>query len=276
MAMIISTGIAAPFGSTLVTFNGIVSLAQERNGANRAVFAPWIRVVLTLLVNLCLFASVSWIVRNRSQLPHPKHRLALSVFGAFSVGYLLLVLPGALIGFAFDRYMLPLFPLLMIAAMMQFASHRRSVPVPAWICLLLFSGYAVANTHDYIAGIRARAAAAHRLESTGIGRDRISAGFEYDGWTQLERSEYVRVVQYDDQFVQNKGKEFWFEFWDHSAGFRPDFVILNWNSSKPASVGELNVDYQAWMPPFRRSVVAWKRSDLTTVLQAARIASVVR
>ena len=109
-----------------------------------------------------------------------------------------LILPGALSELAFDRYMLPLVPLLMLVVLLQFARHRRPVPLIAWCCLLLFSCYGIVMTHDYSAAVRARLVVADELETTGVQRGQISAGFEYDGWTQVQRSGYVRVVRFAD------------------------------------------------------------------------------
>jgi hypothetical protein len=232
-------------------------------------------MVLSGLVNLCVVVSISWIIRSRREVSARPHGPVLSIFAAFSLGYMALILPSALIGFAFDRYMLPIVPLLMLVVLLQFARHERPVPLIAWCSLLVFSCYGIVTTHDYFAALRARVAAAGALEKTGIQRDRISAGFEYDGWTQVERSGYVRVVQFEDMFTDDHGKGFWFEFWDHSANFRPDFVVLNSNAPEAAG-GQLRVDFRAWMPPFQRSAVAWKRTDLTSVYQAVRLAALIR
>jgi hypothetical protein len=273
-AMIFAT-LRAPYGNTIFTESGIASLCQEFLLAKREVIPFWLRVVLSMLGNVCVFSSAWW-VWNRWKSQPPEHAAVLSLFGVFLVGYLGLILPGALIGFAFDRYMLPILPLLLLGLLMQFARYRRRVPAAAWGCLLVFAFYGIATTHDYFAGMRARAGMAHRLEHKGIPRDRISAGFEYDAWTMLQRSGYVRVAEYSDGLEDNFRKGFWFEFWNHSAGFEPDYVILNWTSPGPAPGGEARADFRAWTPPFQRSVFAWRRADLTALFQAATFAGMMR
>jgi hypothetical protein len=268
-------GVVAPFGNSIVTRVGIASEGQEWLLAKPVVLSPVVRIVISGLVNLCVLALIIGAFRNGRRYLHPSHRAALSVFGIFSLGYTALILPGALIGLAFDRYMLPLVPLLMLVALLQFARHRRPVPLIAWCCLLLFSFYGIVMTHDYSAAVRARLAAADELETTGIQREQISAGFEYDGWTQVERSGYVRVVQFEDSLTDDHRKGFWFEFWDHCGNFRPDFVVLTSTAPKAAG-GQLRVDFRTWAPPFRRSAVAWKRSDLTALYQLAGTGSSMR
>ncbi len=276
MSAIILTRLVAPYGNNFLTVAGIESEGQEWIRAKPEILTLGLRVTLTAMINVCVFGSLSWLRRKRWKLQRREHVTAMCVFGIFSLGYLGLILPGALIGFAFDRYMLPLVPLAILALLMQFARYERRIPMAAWCCLLVFSCYGVATTHDYFAATRTRIAMARGLEETGIGRDRISAGFEYDGWTLVKRSGHVRVAQYEDRFTDNYREGFWFEFWNHAPDFRPDFVILNWNSEQPVHGGESHAEFRAWMPPFRRSVVAWKRTDLTTMFQAAGLATIMR
>ena len=273
-AMIFAT-LRAPYGNSILTESGIASEGQEFLLAKTEVIPFWLRVILSMLGNACLLSSAWWVWKRWKSQP-PEHAAVLSLFGVFSLGYFGLILPGALIGFAFDRYMLPILPLLLLALLMPFARHQRRIPAAAWSCLLMFAFYGIAITHDYFAGMRARGAMAHRLERTGIARDRISAGFEYDGWTMLQRSGYVRVVEYSDGLEDNFRKGFWFEFWNHGAGFQPDYVILNGTCSGPVPGGAVKANFHAWTPPFQRSVVAWRRADLTTLLQAATFAGMMR
>jgi hypothetical protein len=241
-AIIIFTGLVAPYGNCILSWAGIVTEGQEWFRTKPASLAPWMRISLSGLVNLCIVISIYWIVQNWHSLS------AKPVLSIFTLGYLALILPGSLLGFAFDRYMLPIVPLVMLVILLQLARYRGHIPLAAWCCLMVFSCYGIATTHDYFAALRARVAAAHALERTGIGRDRVSVGFEYDGWTELERSEYVSVVQYRDLFADNHAKGFWFTFWNHTPNLGPDFVILNQAFPKPAQGGELKVDFRAWMP----------------------------
>jgi hypothetical protein len=273
-AGIVFAGLAAPYGNLVLTGNGVM-VAGEIWFRVKGIMAPWLRIALSFPVSLCVFVSVAWLIRNRRPVWDPR-KAALPIFVAFSLGYMALILPGALMGSAFDRYMLPIMPLMMLAVLSQFARYRRRVPIAAWCCLAVFACYGVAATHDYFASVRARIAAAHIIENTGIGRDHVSAGFEYDGWTELERSEYVRVADYRDLHGDDHAKGFWYFFWNHTPDLRPDFVVLTRNSAEPEHAGELTVDFRAWLPPFRRSAVVWKRTDLTGMLQAARTAAAFR
>jgi Dolichyl-phosphate-mannose-protein mannosyltransferase len=274
--LIIFTGLVAPFGNCILSWAGIVTEGQEWFRTKPASLGPLLRIALSALAILCAVIAISWVVGNGKSALAGKHGHVLHVFAFFSLGYMVLVLPGALLGFAFDRYMMPIFPLVMLVILTEFARYGRHVPMAAWCCLVLLCGYGIVTTHDYYAAVRARVTAAHAMERKGIGRDRISAGFEFDGWTELEHSEYVSVVQYQDLFADDHAKGFWFWFWNHTPNLRPDYVVLNWSFPEPVSGGELKVNFRAWTPPFRRSAIVWKRSDLTGALQAVRIAALIR
>jgi len=260
----------APYGNSMLTARGPYMMAQDIFG--KPVILPIvIRVALTFLVNFCTLAVLGS-VRSWSGVVLRRDR-TLHVFAIFSVGYLVLILPGALTGFSFDRHLLPLIPLLVLDTLRRFSRQGRPIPAAAWLCFVLFASYAVASTHDYFASLRARTAAAHEIEKTGIPPNHISAGFENDAWDQVKRSDHVRVSQYQDRFVDDSAKGFWYEFWDHTPDLHPDFVVLNLELGGSAQGAVLTMAFHAWMPPFQRLVVVWRRKDLTSVIMAARTAA---
>lgn len=259
------TGLLAPYGTNILSPSGVTTGTQEFFG--KPQLQPlWARLFLSVLVNSCILTVFVKAGRNWTGPDGTAGRLrqdrSLHVFGIFSAGYLVLLFPGVLSQLAFDRYMLPLIPLLMLTALPYFSRFKRPIPVVAWACLALFAAYGIAATHDYFAAERTRTIAAEQLEKSGIRRDLISAGFEYDGWTQVERSGYVRAAQYGDWQVDDSDKGFWFEFWSHTPDFRPDFVVLNSYSGEFVRRGLFQINFCAWIPPFRRSAVVWRRSDL--------------
>jgi hypothetical protein len=273
---IVLTGFAAPYGNCILSWIGIATEGQEWFGTKPATLAPWIRIGLTAMVNVCIAASIAWIVRDRRNFRGTAQGRVLAIFGIFTLGSIALMLPGAMVELTFDRYMLPIVPLVTLAVLMQYAKRNRGIPAVAWGCLAAFAFYGIATTHDYAASLRARIAAAGALQKSGIGRDRISAGFEYDGWTELERSEYARVVQYQDSLADDHAKGFWFWFWNHTPNLHPEYVVLIWTSPEPVRGVVSKVDFGAWLPPFRRHAVVWRRSDLTAAHQAVRIAAAIR
>ncbi len=259
----------APYGNNMITIGGIAIGNQDSTGATVVVLQLWLRILLTAVVNLCVLRACGAGLRPAQAV---FERPFLRVAAIFTLAYLPLLLPGALLSTTFDRYMLPLVPLLYLAIAM-FANRRNPRMSVAWACLLLFAWYGIATTHDYAVALRARVSAARALERTGVSRRNISASFEYDGQGQLERTGNARGTQYGDRFQNDGPKGFWLDFWDHLAGFQPEFVVLNWTRPEAPHDCASFIEYRAWLPPFRRYSAVWKRADLTDQLQTARILS---
>jgi hypothetical protein len=271
----------APFGKNIVTVIGVAIGPQDASEASHVILPSWFRIALTGVINgIAVSTAVYLFTRARrltmGRLTTDKYRTAVAVFLVFSLSYGVLLLPGALLEVVFDRYVLPLLPLFFLAVMIAVKHRKPHIPARAWICLLVFGIYAVATTHDYFAGLRARVDAARTMEKSGIGPSHISAAFESDGWGQLERTGYATGARYSDQFASDAHKGFWFELWNHFVDLRPDFVVLNWVRPEPPHDVEGIVAYTAWTPPFRRQVVVWKRSVLTDELEEARLISETR
>ena len=102
---------AAPYGNNMITASGISVGNQDAGGAAVIVLPTWQLAIMTGIVNLCAIRTVWLAVRNARR----PNRSWLLIFAAFSISYLLLIFPGALLKISFDRYMLPLLPLLFLA-----------------------------------------------------------------------------------------------------------------------------------------------------------------
>ena len=122
---------------------------------------------------------------------------ALNAMAIFSAVYFALVIVRASEFDVFDRYLLPMLPCVATVLLLvsRIGEHdeliaRRAIPF-AWAFLIVLAGYAVASTQDWWALSRARSSAAARLESAGIPRTAIDAGFEYNAWTELMRTGHL-------------------------------------------------------------------------------------
>ena len=91
-------------------------------------------------------------------------------------------------GYWFDRYLLPVLPLLMvlisIGANRSMVSRSIAVGPVVGAALLAFYGVvAVSMTHDYLAWNRTRWQALELLlQETGSPREYVDGGFEFNGW----------------------------------------------------------------------------------------------
>ncbi len=185
----------APWTGSMVTINGILGEGADLLGHRPVILSHPVRIVATFL---CLFApilfSLAVVQRSNSQ------RLRQLISSEFSIARGLLLLL-TLAGFfalllerasPFDRYISQILPLLFVLA----AALRPAPTKPAlagWLALILFGGFAVANTHDYAATRRASVQALQKLEQMGVDRYQVNAGLELDGFDHLQKVDYLKV-----------------------------------------------------------------------------------
>ncbi len=164
---------------------------------------------------------------------------------------------------AYDRYLIAFLPLVAIP-LLRFRQVRGNGRVSrwSWALLALFAIYGVLTSHDSFAIHRARLASAEALVKAGIPRTEIMAGFEFDGWTQLETAGYVNNWQMENPiglYRQLKCTDpprvvqQWFLYLMSSV--QPRYFVGI--SRSPGLVDAANppVEYTTWFPPARREVV---------------------
>ena len=145
----------------------------------------------------------------------------------------------------FDRYLLPLLPLLAACLLMTTGVKGSSVTwrYLAVILLLAFGAFSVAGTHDYLAWNRCRWTALTEVQtSKGIGPERIDGGFEFNGWTM-----------YQPRWLIMPRKSWW---WVKNDDFLVSF------SPQPGYVIWRSYPYRRWLPPGQGVVMMLARQDL--------------
>jgi len=135
------------------------------------------------------------------------------------------------------------------------------VPMVAWVAVAVFGVYGTAATHDYISAARARLQAASALTDAGVPRTRITAGLEFDGWTELETSGHI-----NNQLIAVPAGAFRYRpfrrypgglkyiFWELTPNVEPEYFVVY--SRQPGFVDAAYppVSYSTWLPPFTRTV----------------------
>src|SRR5206468_2607466 len=132
---------------------------------------------------------------KREQIQNPKSKIQ-NLIGQDPV--LMLYLLGLVMAAAvvilspnmFDRYWLPVLPVLIIAALHARVGGEEPTPntqhpTPVWWRWLLLAPlalFSIVAQHDYMAHAAARWQGAETLVAQGAHRDQISAGFEWSGW----------------------------------------------------------------------------------------------
>jgi|GEM_PF-5840647 len=94
----------------------------------------------------------------------------------------------------FDRYLMPLTLLAGIAVLrfLERNSGWRNAFIGVVAMVVLLGWMDVSLLHDEFSLYRARVQAADQLVRAGIPRDHIYGGFEYDGWTEIEKTGYIK------------------------------------------------------------------------------------
>lgn len=261
LAMGVRAYFIAPFSGDWVTAVGlnVPSLLGERP----VVLKPALRIILTICTFAASTAFLVSLAGSRSEkLPRANEEYVTTksfviLLGPFMAAYLFTLVTRP---FAFDRYYLPIIIVFLAVVLRQY--ERVVGPRLPWICvavLTVFTVFSVMTTHDLIATQRARLGAANELRAAGIARIHIDAGFEYDGWTQLEAAGYIN----DSRIVEPKG------------AFRPaapgTLKCRSWFAKRaPAIEAEYELSYEpisclrpsefapvqfrTWLPPWRREI----------------------
>lgn len=135
-------------------------------------------------IMLCVVSGLEVIGPTVTEAGKPG-KLVAAMTLAFALGYgvILAMMP-------FDRYFVPIFPMVLIAGVWGTEPMRSRgsrlvaalVSVVALVGLLLQAGFSVAATHDYLAWNRARWAGLHELvDGDGVTPAQIDGGFEFNG-----------------------------------------------------------------------------------------------
>jgi hypothetical protein len=163
---------------------------------------------VTLAGAICLIA---FCVASRSSPPcHPRTQVATwrelgILLVPFTLAYLALLLPRAIFGTIFDRYLLPLIVVAMLALLRLYQDRVRSkLPQASLLLVVIIAAYSIASTHDTFSMFRARLAALNELRAAGIPPTAIDGGFDTNSWTQIAQSGYLndfRIVVPAGAFV---------------------------------------------------------------------------
>jgi hypothetical protein len=168
----------------------------------------------------------------------------------------------AIFGYLFDRYLIVIMPLLILPLLLHLQQRiREAPPVWGWGIVGVFALFGIVMTHDYLAAGRARVQAASAVTSAGIARTHVSAGLEYDGWTQLEQT--GRIPSPEEQAAVSRSypisPPFW--FWSHTPSVKPVYIVTHSRLRGLEDSQFPPVAYTAWLPPFRREVLTQKAPE---------------
>lgn len=154
--------------------------------------------------------------------------------------------------FYFDRYLLPVLPLTLLAVLAVRADLGAGALAGALAVLLAV--FAVAGTHDYLAWNGARHAALQRLVDTGVSPREIDGGVEFNAWHLAAELGTWPTLDEARPGRPAALKSWWWVVDDrYVASFRP-------------LAGYRLVDhepYRRWLPPGRDRILILERGPAT-------------
>ena len=240
----------------IITPTGVLGPGLDLLGTKPVVLTVPIRCLLGAALIATTGVTAAMLFGNFPPVEVGIRRLAVLLVPACMAYTVALVYRSVTEWILFDRYMILLMPLVIIPVLWHFQRRVQETP-PAWgwVIVGLFALYGIATTHDYLAACRARLQAATAVTAAGIPRMHVSAGLEYDGWTQLEQT--GRIPSPAEQEAASPRRypvspPYW--YWAKTPAVDPVYVVAY---SPVAGLMDSQfppVEFTAWLPPFHRRV----------------------
>jgi hypothetical protein len=259
----------APFvirGGSILGKAGLYTTWPVHLDAHSEAFYPkqptWLRFVeaaATVVGSLSCLVTFSGKRETKEERAVPTWNSLLLLLVPFGLAYMCLLAPRGLANLTLDRYLLPLVMIALFLTVRWYQERvRADLPVLSLVLVLVIALGSVAALHDLFSMYRATLAAANEMRSAGVARDKIDAGFEYDGWTQIEEGGFVHQygihlptgktndlsahknvcpLQIGEQFP-NVAAEFSLSFSEDDCGGRSEFPAVTWSRwlGKPLTI----------------------------------------
>ncbi len=236
-------------------------------------------VLITVIYLSYIFVAVTladWVrnrrisIRTDSAPLTTEGRVVLTTYLAYNICYLpfLPVRLAMVGGTLFDRYLIPLVPLIGIYLLWHIQNLQpKRIPILAGGVMAVFAFYTVAMNHDYYSCGRARLAALTAVEKSGVPRTRISAGFDLDCLTELDAVNYINDPRlknppgaYQPEVIPKCAYQVY--YYPRVPHVIPQYVVTIGPNRGKASVLQptryANVPYSCWLPPFNRQVYTFE------------------
>jgi len=266
----------APWLGHVIGTESMFSSTGEMLGTRVVTLNLFWRTVLSLGVIFAASACLldTWLCRQHiesaANQPDSRLRKAGYLLGLYTACYCCLLFPRGLYSFIYDRYLLGIMPAAIIAILLLYELNVRKM-LRGWLFFILaaISIYGLAATHDWFALNRARLQAVALVRGQGIPVTRIQAGFDFDGWTQLENARsmnWAAIENPPNAYHPNRS----------DSGLAP-LCRLNFSAYTPTITPEYFVvfkqmpcldasqfspiSYHNWLPPHTRFIFIQRRPD---------------
>ena len=193
-------------------------------------------------------------------------RTEVALLAPYLVAYFVLLVPRASIGALFDRYLLGVLPVFIPWVLLFFqARFGDRLPRLSVIWLFIFALLGIAGTHDWFAWQRARGAAMDEVLASGIPATEIQAGFEPDGWTQVQHgpinNKFVTIPAHEYRPVPKLDQipaPCRLDFADRTPAIHAKYSIGLDPAGCFAPTDYPPVHYRRWLPPFHGTIYVQK------------------
>jgi hypothetical protein len=251
-----------PWVGNTLSPNGVLSSHLDVAGEKPVVLAP-VAIWLIATASLITFAVAAIL---RPQISKEGIRFAALTLPFLLVYIAAIAIRGPFFGI-YDRYSLPAVAILAVLLL----SACQKVPTAAWMALGIYALYGVATAHDSFAAARARLELTNRLLVSGLQRTDILSGFEFDCWTEVEKTGYINndQIQYPANAYHNFGDcngpetlQFWWRSLAPSVHARYVVTLTPLADLEPAEAG--SVAYRTWLPLGTQHVYAQRSKEPLT------------
>jgi hypothetical protein len=228
------------------------------------------RIIISVLVIVSGAALIEWFIASREQ--KPRHvascegnacswKTLAVLYMPYTLAYVVLMLPRGLRFYIFDRYLLGILPIAIIYLLKLYEERvGRSLPALSYVTLAAFALYGVAATHDLFALNRARIASVNEVRASGVQKNAVQAGFEYDGWTEIDEAGYVnesKIAYPANAFHMNlqdlrRPGSCRLGFDPYTPELHPHYIVVLSPIWCLQTTQFMPVEYRAWLPPFVR------------------------
>jgi hypothetical protein len=219
-------------------------------------------VVLGILcLAVCVFAGP----HRRATFPQETNPISWPklgiLLGSFAAAYIVILALTALRnGFFFERYLLPLLAIVLLA-LARCYQERVKANLP-WACILLivpFAWFSLAATHDDFALYRSYVSATDEIRSSGVPATAILGLFEFEFWTQVQKAGYVNDARIEvprGVYVPQPARvypancaPYLFNFLDRMPAIKPAYVVWLNPGECGGQAAFPPVMYSTWIAP---------------------------
>jgi hypothetical protein len=254
----------APFTKNYVTAQGMINIPDI--GVRPTVLGPGLRACITWLVFAASLAAAACILSKppsdhisvtAANTLHPSGTSLFVLLAPCTFIYCSLLASRGLVGSIFDRYLLPLLVVTLLASLLLYQRYVAArLPILSVLLVVLTAGYSIAAMHDVFSMERARLAAANQLINAGNPRTAFYGGFEYDGWTQIDDWGYVQSQHLylpaglaHDPSSANTFKGCGYIFYRMFAAIHPRYAISFDSTACDGPSVYAPIQYRTWLPP---------------------------